>query len=481
MLFNSVEFLFFLPVVFLLYWLVFKKLRWQNLFIVATSYVFYGWWNWRFLGLIFLASATAYVCGLLIERFGEKNRRAAKWTVGLNLAVSFGILGTYKYFNFFASNLKALLESLGMHPDWVTLELVLPVGISFYTFQAVGYVIDVYRGRVGACRNAIDFFAFLSFFPQLVAGPIERAPNLLPQFLAPRHFDYRQAVDGMRQMLWGFFKKMVVADSCASSVDYIFTHYTEVGGINLLAGAVLFSFQMYGDFSGYSDIALGSAKLFGIRLMQNFNFPYFSRSIAEFWSRWHISLSTWFRDYVYIPLGGNRHGKSATIRNTIIVFMVSGFWHGADWTFISWGAFNAMLFVPLLIAGTSRKYKRTTVAEGRSYPSLKESVLMLITFLLVVMGRVLYRAESIPAAGKIFHKMFTDPSITWSPLEMWSLVFIAMMMIIEWPHRKCVYGFQLKETGLMKYRAGRWAAYWGLAMLALFSAGKNEAFIYFQF
>ena len=335
MLFNSVEFLFFLPVVFLLYWLVFKKLRWQNLFIVAASYVFYGWWNWRFLGLIFLASATAYVCGLLIERFGEKRRRAAKWTVGLSLAVSLGILGTYKYFNFFASNLKAILESIGLHPDWVTLELVLPVGISFYTFQAVGYVIDVYRGRVAACRNVVDFFAFLSFFPQLVAGPIERAPNLLPQFLAPRRFDYRQAVDGMRQMLWGFFKKMAVADSCASSVDYIFSHYTEVGGINLLAGAVLFSFQMYGDFSGYSDIALGSAKLFGIRLMQNFNFPYFSRSIAEFWSRWHISLSTWFRDYVYIPLGGNRHGKSATIRNTIIVFMVSGFWHGADWTFIS--------------------------------------------------------------------------------------------------------------------------------------------------
>lgn len=493
MLFNSIEFLFFLPVVFAGYWMLAKQLRWQNLFVIAASYIFYGWWNWRFLGLIILASATAYICGLMIGKLvdsgalgsepnlAKRNRRIAKWVCGANIVVSLGILGVYKYYNFFASNLKAIFESIGMHPDWVTLDLVLPVGISFYTFQAVGYVIDVYRGNVKACRNAIDFFAFLSFFPQLVAGPIERASNLLPQFLKERHFDYRQAVDGMRQMLWGFFKKMVVADSCAHTVDYIFSHYTEVGGINLLAGAVLFSFQMYGDFSGYSDIALGTGKLFGIRLMQNFNFPYFSRSIAEFWSRWHISLSTWFRDYVYIPLGGNRHGKGNTIRNTIIVFMVSGFWHGADWTFISWGAFNAMLFVPLLIAGTSRKYKRTTVASERTFPSLKESCLMAITFFLVVMGRVLYRAESLPAAGTIFKKMFTDFSITYSPLEIWSLVFIALMLVIEWPHRTCVYGFQLKETGLMKYRACRWMAYLGLVWLCLICTGKNEAFIYFQF
>lgn len=495
MLFNSIEFLCFLPIVFACYWLLDKRLRLQNLFVILASYIFYGWWNWRFLGLIILASTTAYVCGIaignLLPRPNEesdtdspslsKRKLLAKWICGANIAVSLGILGVYKYYNFFASNLKSIFESFGLHPDWVTLDLVLPVGISFYTFQAVGYVIDVYRGNVKACRNAIDFYAFLSFFPQLVAGPIERASNLLPQFLNKRHFDYSLAVDGMRQMLWGFFKKMVVADNCAHTVDYIFSNYNEMGGINLLIGAVLFSFQMYGDFSGYSDIALGCAKLFGIRLMQNFNFPYFSRSIAEFWSRWHISLSTWFRDYVYIPLGGNRHGKSKTIRNTVIVFLVSGFWHGADWTFISWGAFNAMLFVPLLIAGTSRKYKHTTVAPDKTLPSVKEFLLMGITFFLVVMGRVLYRAETLSAAGSIFRKMFTDFTLVPSPKGSWSILFIIVMLVIEWTHRTCVYGFQLKQTGLMKYRAWRWFIYWGLVILCLASVGNNEAFIYFQF
>lgn len=480
MLFNSLEFLLFLPVVFMLYWSLNRNLRLQNLLVVAASYIFYGWWNWKFLGLIFIASLTAYICGLLIERYRSR-RRLGRWICGSNAIVSLGILATYKYYNFFASNLASMLESVGYHPGWVTLELVLPVGISFYTFQALGYTIDIYRGNVKACHNPIDFFAFLSFFPQLVAGPIERASNLLPQFLNRRHFDHALAVDGMRQMLWGFFKKMVVADNCATTVDYVFGHYQEVGGLNLLAGAILFSIQMYGDFSGYSDIALGTAKLFGIRLMQNFNFPYFSRSIAEFWSRWHISLSTWFRDYLYIPLGGSRHGKARTIRNTVIIFVVSGFWHGADWTFISWGAFNAMLFVPLLIAGTSRKYKRTTVADGRLYPSLQESCLMAVTFFLVVMGRVLYRAESIPAAATVFRKMFTSPTLTYSPVEGTAFVYILLMFVIEWFHRDRPYGFDIKGHGLMAHRWWRWTVYYLLTMLILLSAGNNEAFIYFQF
>lgn len=480
MLFNSFEFLIFLPLVFLLYWFVFKPLRWQNLFVVVASYVFYGWWNWRFLGLIALASTTSYVCGLLLDRYRDRIR-LRKWICGVNVAVSLGILGTYKYFNFFASNFAALLTALGFRPDWVTLELVLPVGISFYTFQSLAYTIDVYRGKVEATHNAVDFFAFISFFPQLVAGPIERASNLLPQFLKARKFDYALAVDGLRQILWGFFKKMVVADSCAMTVDYVFSNYESMGGINLLAGAVLFSFQIYGDFSGYSDIAIGTAKLFGISLMQNFNFPYFSRSIPEFWRRWHISLTTWFRDYVYIPLGGSRHGKWNTVRNTVIVFLVSGFWHGADWTFISWGAFNAMLFVPLLLAGTSRKYKGTTVGGDSDVPSVKEVLLMGATFLLVVLGRVLYRAESIPAAVVIFRKIFTDFHITYAPLEWMCFVYIAIMIIVEWFHRRSTHGFSLAPRGIMKHRATRWLAYYCLAMMVLFSAGRNEAFIYFQF
>ena len=480
MLFNSVEFLLFLPLVFLLYWFVFRPVRVQNMFIIAASYVFYGWWNWRFLGLIILATATAYVCGLLLVRYRDR-RKTRKWICGLNVAVSLGILGTYKYYNFFVSNLSALFEQMGVHLGWVTLELVLPVGISFYTFQALAYTIDVYRGKIEACRSAVDFFAFISFFPQLVAGPIERASNLLPQFLAPRRFSYPLAVDGMRQMLWGFFKKMVVADSCASAVDYIFGNYAEAGGLTLLLGAVLFSFQIYGDFSGYSDIAIGTAKLFGFRLMQNFNFPYFSRSISEFWRRWHISLTAWFRDYVYIPLGGSRHGRNITIRNTVIVFLVSGFWHGADWTFISWGAFNAMLFVPLLFAGTSRKYKGTTVADGRTMPTATEVLLMAATFLLVVFGRVLYRAETIPAAASIFRSIFTDPRLTWAPVDVWAIAAIVLMVVVEWFHRTRPYGFCIDGDGLMRHKVIRWGVYYILAMLIVFSAGKNESFIYFQF
>ena len=482
MLFNSLEYLFFLPTVFFLFWSLRRSFRGQNLFLLVASYVFYGWWDWRFLGLIALASATSYVSGLLIERYEAKRTR--KLICGVNIAVSLGILGTYKYFNFFASNFALLLENFGFRPDWVTLDLVLPIGISFYTFQALGYTIDVYRAKVAASRNIIDFFAFISFFPQLVAGPIERATNLLPQFTPDgklRRFSYADGVDGLRQMLWGFFKKMVVADNCSVTVDYIFANYQEVGGLNLVVGAVLFSVQMYCDFSGYSDIAIGTARLFGFRLMQNFNFPYFSRSIAEFWSRWHISLSSWFRDYVYIPLGGNRGGLAATVRNTVIVFLVSGFWHGADWTFISWGAFNAMLFVPLLLMGTSRKYKRTTVAEGRFLPTLGEVALMGVTFVLVVMGRVLYRAESIPAAGEIFVKMFTDFSLTYSPYEAVCLVYIVVMFAVEWSHRTSRYGFELKGHGLMARPLWRWTVYVALTMMILLCAGRQEAFIYFQF
>lgn len=480
MLFNSPEYMLFLPIVFLLYWLTTRSARSQNALLLLVSYIFYGWWDWRFLGLIFGASVMAYTCGRLIERYSSSTR-ACKAICAANILVSFGILGVYKYYNFFAANLAVLARSLGFEPGWVTLELVLPVGISFYTFQAVGYTIDVYRRNVAAERNIVTFLAFISFFPQLVAGPIERAAALLPQFRRRRTFDYDEAVDGLRRILWGLFKKMVVADNCAQTVDWAFANYQTTGGLNLVAGAVLFSIQMYCDFSGYSDIALGSARLLGIRLMTNFRFPYFSRSIAEFWSRWHISLTTWFRDYVYIPLGGNRHGLNATVRNTVAVFLISGFWHGADWTFIAWGAFNAMLFVPLLYTGTSRKYKRNTVAEGRLLPSAGEVTLMAVTFALVVAGRVLYRAESLPAAGAIFRKMFTDFRLTGMPHETMVAVYIAAMFAVEWTHRTCDYGFDIKGHGLMRYRPWRWFVYLVLTLAVLLCAGRQESFIYFQF
>lgn len=337
MLFNSIEFLIFLPIVFALYWLSKKSLKLQNLLIVVVSYIFYGWWNYRFLFLIALTTACSFLSGLLVERC--ERQRAKKAITISNITLNLGILGVYKYYNFFTDSFQQILNSLGMHADWPVLNLVLPVGISFYTFQALSYTIDVYNKKIEPTHDVVSFFAFISFFPQLVAGPIERATNLLPQFRKARTFDYSKAVDGCRQMLWGFFKKMVVADNAAFFVQKIFDVPESYHGLTLLVGAVLFSIQIYCDFSGYSDIAIGCARLFGIELRANFRFPYFSRNIAEFWRRWHISLNKWFVDYVYIPLGGSRVSKFKVIRNTFIIFLLSGLWHGANWTFVIWGAF----------------------------------------------------------------------------------------------------------------------------------------------
>lgn len=332
MLFNSFAFLLYLPIVFLLYWFVFKKLRFQNAFIVVASYIFYGWWDWRFLILIAITTFFSYLSGIFIDRSDKKSVK--KIVLTANIVLNLCILATFKYFNFFVENLQSLLSPLGLTLDNVTVSLILPVGISFYTFQALSYSIDVYRNKIEATRNIVAFFAFISFFPQLVAGPIERATNLLPQFLKQRNFNYASAVDGCRQILWGLFKKMVIADNCAIVVNSVFADYESYGGLNLWLAAFFFTFQIYGDFSGYSDVAIGTAKLFGINLMRNFNLPYFSRDIAEFWRKWHISLTIWFRDYIYIPLGGSRCKKSKIVRNTFIIFLVSGFWHGAEWTFV---------------------------------------------------------------------------------------------------------------------------------------------------
>ena len=337
MLFNSFEFLVFLPLVFSGYWFLFKPLRMQNLFIVICSYIFYGWWDWRFLLLIAFTTFCSYASGILLERL-EGRRKFQRYVCAANIILNLSILGIFKYYNFFADNMKELLQLFGITPHWTTLDILLPVGISFYTFQALSYTIDVYRRQLRPTHDIVAFFAFISFFPQLVAGPIERATNLLPQFLKPRTFDYGKAVDGMQQILWGLFKKMVVADNCSRLADAIFNNYQHMGSWQLFLGAVFFTFQIYGDFSGYSDIAIGTARLFGINLMKNFNMPYIARDIAEFWRRWHISLTTWFRDYLYIPLGGSREGRWKSIRNTFIIFLVSGFWHGSNWTFIVWGA-----------------------------------------------------------------------------------------------------------------------------------------------
>jgi D-alanyl-lipoteichoic acid acyltransferase DltB (MBOAT superfamily) len=382
MLFNSIDFAIFLPIVFFLYWFVTNKnLRLQNLLIVLASYVFYGWWDWRFLTLIVFSTFVDYTVGLRLKKENSQlKRKILLWT---SILVNLGFLGFFKYYNFFLDNFITAFSFFGQEIQGNSLNIILPVGISFYTFQTLSYTIDVYKKKLEPTSDFIAFSAFVSFFPQLVAGPIERASNLLPQFYSKRDFDYTKAVDGLRQILWGLFKKIVIADNCAEYANQIFNNSADMNGSTLVLGALFFTIQIYGDFSGYSDIAIGTARLFGFNLMRNFAFPYFSRDIAEFWRRWHISLSTWFRDYLYIPLGGSRGGTWMKVRNTFIIFIVSGFWHGANWTFIVWGALNAIYFLPLLLTNNNRNHLEI-VAKGKYLPSAKEILLMLITFALTV-------------------------------------------------------------------------------------------------
>jgi D-alanyl-lipoteichoic acid acyltransferase DltB (MBOAT superfamily) len=409
-----------------------------------------------------------------------------KYSKGLaaaNIVLNLLILGVYKYFNFFSNSLAEAAEALGIHLDAVTLDLVLPVGISFYTFQALSYTIDVYKNKIKATQDIIAFFAFISFFPQLVAGPIERATNLLPQFLHNRTFDYNAAVDGLRQILWGLFKKVVVADLCAYVVNNsIWPSFQEQSCFTLLIGAFLFTIQIYGDFSGYSDIAIGTAKLFGITLMRNFAFPYFSRDIAEFWRRWHISLTTWFRDYIYIPLGGSRCAKWKVMRNTMIIFLVSGFWHGANWTFILWGAYHAFLFFPLMLLGKNRKYT-DCVAAGRYLPSLKETGQMALTFFLAMMGWVIFRSQNITECADYFYHMFSFASYQ-VPLvcSKKAPIMIAIMLLFEWVNRDKQHGLQFDYNGrILGKTAVRWMLYVSLITLLIFNSGTQSYFIYFQF
>lgn len=481
MFFNSIDFAFFLPIVFGIYWILNKyKLQYQNLFIVFASYVFYGWWDYRFLVLIAFSTIVDYFVGITLSK--EKSKKKRKYVLQISLFVNLGLLGVFKYYNFFVDNFVSAFSFFGSELKANTLDIILPVGISFYTFQTLSYSIDVYRRRLEPTKDFIAFASFVSFFPQLVAGPIERASNLLPQFYKKRNFDYYKAVDGCRQILWGLFKKMVIADNCAVFVNQIFDNYTSYSGSTLLVGTVLFAFQIYGDFSGYSDIAIGTSRLFGFNLKQNFAFPYFSRDIAEFWRRWHISLSTWFRDYLYIPLGGSRHPKKARIIiNVFIVFLISGFWHGANWTFVTWGFLHALYFVPLLLLKKNRKHVSSVVAASKIFPSLKEFFKITVTFLIVVLAWVLFRAKNIDEAfgyyeGIFSTDIFTLPSVR--PSYVFILLFI--FIIIEWSGRN--YKYALEKFWFKKANYLRRGLYF-LIILVIFLYMKNEEtpFIYFQF
>ena len=477
MLFNSFEFLLFLPVAFLLYWLLQRSVRWQNLFVVAASYLFYGWWDWRFLLLIAFTSLCSYCSGRRIAVLDHRRARRVMWA---NVAVNLGVLGVFKYYDFFMQSFANLF--LAGNADGLLLRVLLPVGISFYTFQALSYSIDVYQHRLPATRDVVAFFAYVSFFPQLVAGPIERATTLLPQFERPRSFNYAMAVDGMRQMLWGFFKKMVVADSCAVYVDMVFAHPADYNGASLLVGAVLFTIQIYGDFSGYSDIAVGCSKLFGITLRRNFNVPYFSRDIAEFWRRWHISLTTWFRDYVYIPIGGSRVPKGRIVLNTFVIFLLSGLWHGANWTFVAWGAYHALLFLPLILLGRNRRHT-DVVAATRTLPSFKELLQMVCTFVLAMVGWVFFRSESVADAvaylsGIVTQGLWAVPVITHPRDCVVIVVSVVLMTLVEWHNRTEHHEFARQSP----CRVLRWGFYILLIFLiGAFMQTNEMPFIYFQF
>ncbi|WP_053990389.1 MBOAT family protein [Mangrovimonas sp. TPBH4] len=478
MLFNSIDFAVFLPLVFALYWAFGGERRQlQNVLIVIASYVFYGWWDWRFLSLIAFSTLVDYTIGLQLgKRANPKERNYLLWT---SIVVNLGLLGFFKYYNFFIANFTEAFSFFGMEIQPNTLHIILPVGISFYTFQTLSYTIDVYRQRLEPTKDFVAFAAFVSFFPQLVAGPIERASHLLPQFQIQRQFNYQKSVDGLRQILWGLFKKIVIADNCAQFVNMIFEHHPEHSGSTLFLGAVFFAFQIYGDFSGYSDIAIGTARLFGFDLMQNFATPYFSRDIAEFWRRWHISLSTWFRDYVYIPLGGSRGSKGVVLRNVLVIFFVSGFWHGANWTFLVWGGLNAVYFLPLILLKQHRKHTEV-VAQGQLLPNFRECWQMGSTFLLTVVAWVFFRAASVTEAlsylkGVFSSSLFSIPGIRPSFL----LVLLGLFVLVEWRGREGRYA--IEHLWLRYPKALRWGLYYVIAMVIFLYGGKEQEFIYFQF
>lgn len=479
MLFNSIDFAIFLPIVFFLYWFATNNsLKTQNLLLVAASYLFYGWWDWRFLSLILISTFVDYSVGLGLSAETNKNKRKILlWT---SVLVNLGFLGFFKYYDFFLDNFIVAFSFFGTEIESSSLNIILPVGISFYTFQTLSYTIDVYKRKLEPTRDYIAFSAFVSFFPQLVAGPIERATNLLPQFYSKRRFEYSLAVDGLQQMLWGLFKKIVIADQCGKYANIIFNNSTEYSGSTLVIGALLFTFQIYGDFSGYSDIAIGTSRLFGFKLMRNFAFPYFSRDIAEFWRRWHISLSSWFRDYLYIPLGGSRGSKWEKIRNTFIIFIVCGFWHGANWTFVFWGGLNAVYFLPLLFLNKNRE-NLGVVAQGKYFPSVKEFIGMLTTFGLTVFAWIFFRAENLGHAfnyiAEIFSSsLFMRPEI--KPHDRTTGI-IVLFFIIEWLGRDQQYA--LARLRLKLPQPVRWAVYYLLIFVIFAYVEKHQQFIYFQF
>jgi alginate O-acetyltransferase complex protein AlgI len=480
MLFNSLEFLLFLPVVFVLYWLIpSQKTVYRQVVLLAAGYFFYGSWDYRFLCLLLFSTLLDFFTGIRIAVASTKAKR--KYWLWLSIAINLGFLGIFKYYDFFASSFASLLTAAGFRADPFLLHIILPVGISFYTFHGLSYVLDIYYDRIKPTRHFISYAVFISFFPLLVAGPIERATHLLPQVEKERPFVYERMTDGLRQLLWGFFKKVVIADACAIYVNALFDSPHAFSGSNMAIGVLFFSIQIYCDFSGYTDIAIGTARLFGFEVVRNFAYPYFSRNIAEFWRRWHISLSSWFRDYVYIPLGGSRGSKQQAITNIFVIFLLSGLWHGANLTFLAWGFLHACYFIPLFVFKKNRLHL-DIADEGRPWPSFKNLLRISGTFLLVSLAWIFFRAENLDKAMEVFSvigssSFFTMPDTALAPLSL--IILIILFMCMEWAGRTQPYA--IASVGYRWPRPARLSFYYLLLAMIIYFSGQQQQFIYFQF
>lgn len=463
MLFNSLEFIIFLGIVFSIYWVPYKgKFNHQNILLLVSSYIFYGWWDYRFLALIFLSTVVDYFLAIKIAKYKEKGKILKLISVIFNL----GVLGTFKYYNFFIDSLKELIK---INNEFVlSIDVILPVGISFYTFQTMSYTFEVYKDKKNLETSFITFATYVAFFPQLVAGPIERSTNLIPQFKNSRNFSYTNSIQGLKLMLWGFFKKVVVADTLAPYVNTIFSQYEHMSSGMLWLGAIYFAFQIYCDFSGYSDIAIGTSKLFQIELMSNFKFPYFARNISDFWKRWHISLSSWFRDYLYIPLGGSKQGFVITLRNILIIFIVSGLWHGANWTFVVWGLLHGLLYLPYFLL---RKNRNSSTEIG----IIKNVLSIISTFILVTICWVFFRAETITDALLYLKTMLSSFSL---PNKMrQGLLYIVILILIEYLIRE-----DERNVLSMKNKTLQKIVFLLMVYFITLSFNLNPtSFIYFQF
>ncbi|MCF8322804.1 MAG: MBOAT family protein [Flavobacterium sp.] len=477
MFFNSLTFAVFLPIVFVLYWFVFSKTKTaQNAFLVLVSYYFYSCWDWRFTFLLLFSTLLCYFTGIQIEKSKQESNR--KFWFWLSIIFNLGFLALFKYYNFFTTSFAEALNTIGIKSSPLLLDVILPVGISFYTFHGLSYVIDIYYKRIESEKNVVDYALFVSYFPLLVAGPIERATHLLPQVKLKRSFDFEKAKEGIYQFIWGLVKKVVIADTCATYANAIFDNYTSMNSLSLILGAIYFAFQIYGDFSSYSDMALGMSKLFGLDLLRNFNYPYFSRDIAEFWRRWHISLSSWFRDYLYIPLGGSRGSKFKQVRNVFIIFVVSGFWHGASWTFVAWGFINALYFLPSLLLGTNRTNMETAELHW-DFNSIKVFVSMLATFSITCLAWIFFRANSIEIAFDYIQKMVGngkfDSQFLQNQRYNYELILLVLAFIlIEWNSRYKIEPISGKYSWLKMTLCL-------LVIIALGTYSDYKEFIYFQF